>query len=239
MKNNLWSLFKTFLITIITAFVVTNEKNPIYSFLHSIKMENEIFRKSFLSATVALLIGVLSMIIATFFQWICLSFSKIELEIEIKKNNRKLSKLVFKPDSNNEYPEETINLEVKMQPKGKFSNLVAKWFDVNLEIYFNPGIIDLSLAEQWEQASLNGFVVSERCIKVHILKPMKIQGEEFLTNEHTMSERVEIKPIRVKKQSTYLDYCPTFGNGNFFLNRLAKRFLKIKYNQFKIDCEEG
>ncbi|MGL9728967.1 hypothetical protein [Enterococcus sp. DIV0756] len=239
MKSNLWSLFKTFLVTIITAFIVTNEKNPIYSFLDNIEIKNEVFRKSFLSAAVALLIGVIGLFIVAFFQWMCLTFSKIELEMEIKQNNRKLSKIVFTPDSNNEYPKETINLEVKMHPKGKVSNIVAKWFDVNLEIYFNPNVIDVSLAEQWEQASLNGFAVSERCIKVHILKPMNIQGEKFLTTEHTMSEKIEIKPIRVKKQSTYLDYCPTFGNGNFFLNRLAKRFLKVKYNQFKIDCEEG
>ncbi|NTL69997.1 hypothetical protein HQ694_11930, partial [Enterococcus faecium] len=206
--------------------------------LDRLNIENETVRKSILSATITLIIGVLSYVLSILMQWIFLSLSKIKLEVNIKQNNRKKNKLTFTPNSNDEYVAEVVDLEIKMTPKGRLSNFLVNWLDINLEMFFNPNILDISLLEQWDRSSLNGFLIEERSIKVYILKNMKIQGERFVSTEHVMTEKIQIKPIRVKKERTNMDYCPTFGKGNFFSKKIARRFFEINYDQFIIECED-
>lgn len=238
MKNKVWLHLQNLLVTIITAFIATNSESRFYLILNYFDLKNESLRKVVLGAMITFLIGIFSTLISTLLRWFMLSLSKIEIEISIKQSNRKKTNLCFEPNNKNEYEEEIVNLEVRMNTKGKLSNFIAKWLDINVEIFFNPNIIDISLVKQWDQASLNGFVISERSVKIYILKNMRIQGATFNSTEHVMSEEIQMKPIRVKKQETILDYCPVFGNGNFFLNKIATHFLKIKSKQFKIKCEE-
>lgn len=236
--NKLWNLVKNFLVTIISAFFVTNNQNIIYKMLDILNIENETIRKIVLSATITLAIGAISYILSILTQWFFIMFSKITLEVNIKQHNRKKNKLIFTPNDNNEYSAEIVDLEIKMTPKGRISNFLVEWLDINLEIFFNPNILDISLVEQWDGLSLNGFLIKERSIKIYILKNMKIRGERFVSTEHVMTEKIQIKPIRVKKGRTSMDYCPTFGKGNLFSKKIARRFFEINYDQFIIECEE-
>lgn len=86
---------------------------------------------------------------------------------------------------------------------------------------------------------MNGYIVTERSIKVHILKRMNTKGEQFTSTEYKMIEKILFQPISVMEAETHLDYIPSLGKGNFVTNRLAKYFVEIKYNPFKIVCEEG
>lgn len=233
-----WSMAKTFFVSILTAFIVTNNENYVYAFLNSIGAENEVLQKSVLSAIITLMIGIVSWIIEFVFESISLLFAKIQIEITIKQNKKKRTSIVFSPNNLGLYEKQTVDLEVKMKPKGKFSNFIAKYLDINLDVFFNPECVDVDLAEQWDNQSLNGYTVTDRSIKVHILKKMNTRGEQFTSTEYKMIEKIIFQPIRVMEAETYLDYIPSLGKGNMITNKLAKYFVEVKYNSFKIVCEE-
>ncbi|WP_144809679.1 hypothetical protein [Enterococcus casseliflavus] len=234
-----WMIIKAFLISITTAFLVTNSENYIYSFLNSMGAENEVFQKSVLSAVITLAFGVVSWLIELIAESMFLLFAKIKIEITIKQNNKKRSNIVFSPNNLGFYEKQTLELEVKMHPKGKFSNFIAKHLDINLEVFFNPELIDVELAEQWGNQSLNGYIIAKRAIKVHILKKMNTKGEQFRSTEYKMVEKILFQPISVMEAETHLDYIPTLGKGNMITNKFAKNFVEVKYNPFRIICEEG
>lgn len=236
--NKLWNLLKNFVYTIISAFFVTNNQNIIYKILDILNIENEAIRKTVLSAIITLAIGLISYFLSILTQWFLTLFSKITLDINIKQQNRKKNKVIFTPNNHNEYSAEIVDLEIKITPKGRISNFLVEWLDINLELFFNPNSLDVSLVEQWDGASLNGFLIEERSIKIYILKNMKIRGERFVSTEHVMTEKIQIKPIRVKKERTSMDYCPTFGKGTLFSKKIARHFFEINYHQFIIECEE-
>lgn len=231
-------IIKNFIISILTAFFVTNNENYVYIFLNSIGVKNEVFQKSILSAVIALLYGLIALILSLILKSVCLLFSKIKIEILIKQSNKQRSNLVFSPNNKGSYEKQEVELEVRMCPKGRFSNLIAKYLDINLEVFFNPELIDVELARQWENQSLNGFSVSSRSIRVHILKRMNTKGEHFNSVEYKMVEKILFQPISIMKAETHLDYCPSLGEGNILTNRLAKQFVEVTYRPFKITCEE-
>ena len=68
---------------------------------------------------------------------------------------------------------------------------------------------------------------------------MNTKGEQFNSTEYKMVEKILFQPISVMEAETHLDYIPTLGKGNMITNKLAKSFVEVKYNPFRIICEEG
>lgn len=233
--RNLNSVLKTFCISVVTALIVTSNDNCIYTFLNHIGAYNEVFRKSFLSATIALLVGIFEILLSAIY----LMFAKIKIEVTVRQNKKPKKSIVFALDKSNSYDNQIVDLEVKLNPVGRIANYIAKYLDINLEVFFNPKLLDMSLSNQWEGKSLNGYIIDDRSIKVYILKNMDSRGEQFASKEYKMTERILLRPIGNMDFETNLDYIPVCGKGNFLTRLLAKRLVEVKCEQFKVICHGG
>lgn len=229
------NLIRNFIISIATAFIVTWNDNYIYAILNHFGVYNEILKKSILSATIVFIAGILEILLSA----ICLLFAKIKIEVTVKQDKKVRKSILFTLDNSDSYEKQIMELEVKLTPEGRIANFIAKYLDINLEVFFNPKLLDVSLSDQWEGRSLNGYVIDNRSIKVYILKNMDVRGEKFISREYKMVEKILISPISDMDFETVLDYTPVCGKGKLPTRLLAKWLVEVKCEQFKVICHGG
>lgn len=95
-------LLKTFVITLIVAFTATSNQNLIYNILDKLGYENDVLKKTVLSAVITLLIGLLSILISYLWSVITSIIKKMDVTLITIINGRKKETIKFTP-SNYEY----------------------------------------------------------------------------------------------------------------------------------------
>ncbi|MDT0050111.1 hypothetical protein QJV38_11920 [Listeria cossartiae subsp. cayugensis] len=234
LKKDSIALVKTFLTTILVAFLVTNSQNFIFTILDNWGFKNEIFQKAVLSAIIALAIGLLRTIGVFLFTVIIESLEPLKIELCILKNgNPTIETITFTPKGS-EYLEQEFEIEVKFKPKGRVQLLIMQYFGIVIDIYFNPEVIDI-LFDSWKgQAS--SFEVSNRTIRIDLLKQISIKGREFYKREHKLKENFIIKPIRVHNMETYLDY--NFSSRKYgVLSKVFTKKITLDYDSVNLVCQ--
>ncbi|MGN7312679.1 hypothetical protein ACTHQ4_16435 [Alkalicoccobacillus gibsonii] len=229
MKNKLGQLLRTFTITLVVAFIATDQENVIYKIINSIGIENEIFKKTVLGAIITLIIGIISLVYSFLEEKLAGNFKKINVSVNAKINGTKKATIVFQPEAM-EYSQEIIELEVNFNPGGRVTNWLVKKIGVSLDVYFNPEIIDISFLNDWDTTEKVTFMLTNRNISINLLEEVKIEGKTFVNNSHTLSEKFIVKPIRVKNGSTKLDLVAS----NKLISNL---FIGINFESFKVTCK--
>ncbi|MFD3447137.1 hypothetical protein ACFDTO_21300 [Microbacteriaceae bacterium 4G12] len=236
MKNTVIQLLKTFVITLIVAFAATNNQNLIYNIIDKLGYENDVMKKTVLSAVITLLIGLISILISFLWSAITSTIKKMDVTLITKINGRKKDTFKFTP-TNHEYDSQDVEIEITFQPMGWLSSLLIKNIGVTLDIYFNPELLDVSYSDRWDCEANQVFKISERKISIDLLGKIDIKGRTFRGKSHKLNERFKVKPIRVKNAETYLDYVIVSNKFGRFGNTLSGHLLTVKYEPLKVNCE--
>lgn len=236
MKNKVIQLIKTFLITLIVAFVATNNQNQIYNILDKLGYENDILKKTALSAVITLLIGLVSILISFLWSTITTIIKKMDATLITKINGRKKDVIKFTP-TDHEYDSQDVEIEITLQPMGRLSSLLIKNIGVTLDVYFNPELLDVSYLDRWDCEANQVFKISERKISIDLLGIIDIKGRTFRGKSHKLNERFKVKPIRVKNAETYLDYVIVSNKFGKLGKILSGYLLSVKYEPLKVNCE--
>lgn len=236
MNNKVIQIIQTFVITLFVAFVATNNENLIYNILKKLGYENDVVKKTVLSAVIALLIGLVSILISFFWSSITSIIKKMDVALVTKINGKKKDSIKFTPIKH-EYDSQDVEIEITLQPKGWLSSILIKKMGVTLDVYFNPELLDVSYSDRWDCEANQVFKISDRKISVDLLGKIDIKGRTFMEKSHKLNERFIVKPIRVKNAETYLDYVIVSNKLGGFGKTLPGYLLSVKYESLKVNCE--
>ncbi|WP_096271659.1 hypothetical protein [Paucisalibacillus globulus] len=236
MKNKISQLLKTFVITLFVAFIATNQDNYVYNFFDKLGYENEILKKTVLSALIALFIGLLSILISYLWSKIKSNFKKMKITFNTKLNGSKRATIKFEP-KDYEYSQEEIEIEISLEPGGWISNLLIKKLGISLDVYFNPELLDIYFLDKWDTDTDGIFRLSDRKISINLLEKMEIRGRNFKGTTHKLKEQFEIKPIRVKNAETTLDLFITSKRSHRIGRLIDKYFLTTEFDSLKVTCK--
>ncbi|SDJ77801.1 hypothetical protein [Salimicrobium halophilum] len=236
MKKKLFQYLKTFVVTILVAFIATNQENYIYKILDIIGYESDLLKKTVLSAIIALFIGLLSLCITYLWSKIKLIFQKLDVSFNTKLNGTKRTTMKFSPNDY-EYASQDVEFEVNFNPGGWVSNFLIKKLGISLNIYFNPELLDIYFIDKWEIDKHEVFNISERKITINLLGNMEIKGREFKGRYHKLNEQFRVKPIRVKNAETALDLVIVSDNFDKFTRLIAKHFITVDFEALKVTCK--
>lgn len=236
MKDKITQAIKVFLITIVVAFIATDNQNIIYNLLDKLGYENDVLKKTILSAVITVSITLVLILSSYIWSLIKSSIEKMDVTLITKNKGRKKEAIKFTP-TDYEYDPEDVEIVISFQPKGRLSSFLIKKIGVTLDVYFNPELLDVSYSEKWDCEGNPIFKISERTISIDLLGEIDIKGREFCGKSHTLNEEFKVKPIRVKKAETYLDYVISSNKMGKFGKMLSGYLLSINYETLKVNCE--
>ncbi|MBR0622134.1 MULTISPECIES: hypothetical protein [Bacillus] len=238
MKEKIFETLKTFIITLIVAFIVTNPENFVFNILNKLGYEkNEILKKSILSAVITAIITIVLIFISKFWSNIKKNLTKVDVSIITKINGTKRTTCKFS-SNNYEYADQDIEIEIVLNPGGKLSNFLLKRIGLKLNVYFNPEILDVSFYDKWDSDIGGPFRLSERKITIDLLGDIEIKGKNFLESSHKLNEKFKVKPIRVKNNRTALDFEITSEKLGYITRAISRFLLTIDCDPLKVTCKE-
>jgi hypothetical protein len=229
-------LFITFIITLGVAFVATDEENFVYKAIELMGFENEILKKTILSALITLFIGIFSVFITYIGGLFKTNFKKMNVSVNTKSGGNKRTMIKFNP-IDYEYTEENIDIELILEPGGHGSNYLIKTLGISFKFYFNPELLDVYYLNKWETNNDGFFKITERDILINLLDKMKIEGKKFSNQPHVFSEKIVVKPIRVREARTSLDLVVISNKNNKAVRLIAKYLLTVNFDSLKVVCK--
>ncbi|MER2175830.1 MAG: hypothetical protein ABS911_14245 [Carnobacterium sp.] len=149
-KKELSSLSKTFVISFIVAWFITNSENFIFSFLNNIGLTNELFQKTVLSAVVTAGIGFTKLLIFVITKFILNNLEPLEISLILTNKGESIdSPIEFHP-KNSEYEEQGFEITVSFKAKGELNIIMMKYIGIVINVYFNPKILDIYFSNGWK-----------------------------------------------------------------------------------------
>ena len=125
MKDKIIQSLKTFIITLIVAFVATDQQNFVYSILKTLGYENEIAKKTALSAVITFIIAIVLILTSYVWSKIKANIKRMNVSLVTKLDGTKRSNYKFIPNDC-EYDEKDVEIEIVLNPGGWLSNLLIK-----------------------------------------------------------------------------------------------------------------
>lgn len=236
--NKTIKIIVTFVVTLFTAIISSNNKNIVYDFLNQHGYSDPTVQKVILSAIIAAAIAILQELLGLLYKallWIIKSyFARLTVEINFRTNNRNTESIKFKP-SGGEYEEKQIEIELKIIPAGKISILIFKLLKLQIEIFFNPQIIDVTLVndQEWFNDSASTRINENQAICINVLDNYHLGGLSM--KPYIMTESIVILPKRVKRDTAYIDFKVTSAMGN----RISSALCDSNMKELNIECEGG
>ncbi|MGE8081663.1 hypothetical protein [Peribacillus loiseleuriae] len=228
----------TFVVTLFTAIISSNNTNIVYDFLNQHGYSDPTVQKVILSAIIVAVIAILQELLGLLYKallWIIKSyFARLTVEINFKINNRNTELIKFKPVGE-EYEEKQIEIELKIVPAGKISILIFKMLKLQIEIFFNPQIIDVTLVndQEWLNDNASTRINENQAICINVLENYRLGGLSM--KPYIMTESIVILPKRVKRDTAYIDFKVTSAIGNKICSALCDSNMK----ELNIECEGG
>jgi hypothetical protein len=245
MKKNLHDFIKalikiivTFVITFFTAIISSNNTNIVYDFLNRHGYSDTTIQKVILSGIIAAAVGVLQLILGLLNKvllWIIKRyFERLTVDINFKINNRNKELIKFKPVGG-EYEEEQVDIELEIVPAGRFSMFILKLLGLQIEIFFNPQIIDINLVndQEWLNENASTRINEKQAICISVLKNYRLGGLSMKSFIRT--ESIVIVPKRVKRDTAHIDFKLTSVIGSKISSALCDSNMK----ELNIECEGG
>jgi|GEM_PF-2319218 len=232
-------VFVTFLITFFTAIISSNNTNIVYDFLNRHGYSDPTTQKVILSSIIAVAVGVLQAALWLLYKILLWSikkyFERLTVDIKFKINNRNKELIKFKPVGG-EYEEEQVDIELEIVPAGKISMFILKLLGLQIEIFFNPQIIDVTLVndQEWLNENASTRVNEKEAICISILKNYRLGGLS-MKSSFIMTESIIILPKRVKRDTAHIDFKLTSVIGSKISSALCDSNIK----ELSIECEGG
>ncbi|MGG4301412.1 hypothetical protein ABEW59_00975 [Bacillus wiedmannii] len=235
MKDKIMQSLKTFIITLIVAFIATDQQNFVYNILKTLGYENEILKKTALSAVITFIIAIVLILTSYVWSKIKANIKRMNVSLVTKLDGTKRNNCRFIPNDC-EYDEKDVEIEIVLNPGGWLSNLLIKKMGLKLNIYFNPEILDVSFFDKWDSDTAGAFRLSERNISIDLLGEIEIKGKTFPERSHRLNEQFKVKPIRVKNDVTALDYVITTEKFGYITRIISGTLLSIECDPLKVTC---
>lgn len=234
--TSIWNLIIGFCITLFTAIIASDKTNFVYDFLNKHHYSDPGVQKAALSAIIVITVGILQLTINLISEWIFWVikqyFKRLVVEVEFKQNKRIKELLKFRP-SQGEYKEERVDIELKIVPAGKISMLILKLLGLQIEIFFNPHIIDITLEndKEWLGESASTKLDERQAICIEVLKNYRLGGSAM--KPFDMSESIVILPKRVRKETAHIDVKLTSLIGS----KVSRALCDFTMKELNIECE--
>ncbi|BDC57193.1 hypothetical protein [Bacillus altitudinis] len=245
MKKTLYNFTKsfikiiaTFVVTFYTAVISSNNTNSLYDFLNRHGYSDPTIQKVILSSLIVAAVGVLQLVFGLLYKtllWIIKRyFKRLTVDIKFKINNRNKELIKFKPVSG-EYEEEKVDIELEIVPAGKISMFILKLLGLQIEIFFNPHIIDVTLVndQEWLNENAGTRLNEKQAICISVLKNYRLGGLSM--KSFIMTESIFILPKRVKRDTAHIDFKLTSVIGSKISSALCDSNMK----ELNIECEGG
>ncbi|MGG0201616.1 hypothetical protein [Bacillus anthracis] len=236
MKDKIIQSLRTFIITLIVAFIATDQQNFVYNILKTLGYENEILKKTALSAVITFIIAIVLILTSYIWSKIKANIKRMNVSLVTKLDGTKRSNCKFIPNDC-EYDEKDVEIEIVLKPGGWLSNLLIKKMGLKLNVYFNPEILDVSFFDKWDSDTAGAFRLSERNISIDLLGEIEIKGKAFPERSHRLNEQFKVKPIRVKNDVTALDYVITTEKFGYITRIISGTLLSIECDPLKVTCK--
>ncbi|AIM17180.1 hypothetical protein HW35_13780 [Bacillus sp. X1(2014)] len=228
----------TFAITLSTAIIASNNKNFVYNFLSQMGYTDPTIQRVTLSALITAVVSLaqqLLILINKVFLWVVKRyFKRLTVDINFKVNNRNKESIVFKPKGG-EYEPVQVEIELEITPAGRIYVTILKFLGLQIEIFFNPQIIDVALIDdkEWLNERARTRINDNEAICIGILEDFRLGG--FSMKPFIMTESIIIIPKRVKKDTAYID----FKLNSVIGNSLSRALCKSNMKELHIEIEGG
>lgn len=245
MKKALYDFIKSvikiiaiFVVTFFTAIISSNNTNIVYDFLNRHGYSDPTIQRVILSGIIAVAVGVLQEVLGLLYKTLLWSikryFERLTVDIKFKINNRDKELIKFKPVGG-EYEEEQVDIELEIVPAGKISMFILKLLGLQIEIFFNPHIIDVTLVndQEWLNENASTRVDEKQAICISVLKNYRLGGLSM--KPFIMTESIVILPKRVKRDTAHIDFKLTSVIGSKMSSALCDSNMK----ELNIECEGG
>ncbi|OPD56199.1 hypothetical protein [Bacillus anthracis] len=231
-------LIVTFVITFFTAIISSNNSNIVYNLLNQHGYSDPTIQKVILSGIIAVAVGVLQLLLGLLYKTLLWSikryFERLIVDISFKINNRYKESIKFKPVGG-EYKEEEVDIELEIVPAGKISMFILKLLGLQIEIFFNPQIIDVTLVndQEWLNENASTRVNEKQTICISVLENYRLGGLSM--KSFIMTESIVILPKRVKRDTAHIDFKLTSVAGS----KITSALCDSKMKELNIECEGG
>ncbi|PEF41617.1 hypothetical protein CON84_00620 [Bacillus sp. AFS094228] len=231
-------LIATFVVTFFTAIISSNNTNIVFDFLNRHGYSDPTTQKFILSGIITVAVGVLHAVFVLLYKLLLWSikryFERLTVDINFKVNNRNKELIKFKPVGG-EYEEEQVDIELEIVPAGKISMCILKLLGLQIEIFFNPQIIDVTLAndQEWLNENASTKVNEKQAICISVLKNYRLGG--LSTKPFIRTESIIILPKRVKRDTAHIDFKLSSVVGSKISSALCASNMK----ELNIECEGG
>lgn len=228
----------TFVITLFTAIISSNNTNIVYDFLNRHGYSDPTTQKVILSGIIAVIVGIIQSLLGLLYKTLLWSikkyFERLTVNINFKIKNRNKELIKFRPVGG-EYQEEQVDIELEIVPAGKFSMFILKLLGLQIEIFFNPQIIDVTLVndKEWLNENASTRVNEKQAICISVLENYRLGGLSM--KSFIMTESIVILPKRVKRDTAHIDFKFTSVVGSKISSALCDSNMK----ELNIECEGG
>lgn len=231
-------LIVTGLIAFVIAIIASDNSNIFYKTLNEYNITDPVAQKGILSAAIAFVIGSVDLLLKLLFKcslWIIGKyFKRLKVSIHFKENSRSKKTIKFKPN-NGVYKEERIDIEVEVVPAGKISLFILKMLGLQIQVFFNPHILDVTLEndQEWLGEQPVTTIDDKQAVCISVLKNYSIKGSKLKPFKTT--ESIVIVPKRVKRDTAHID----FRLSSFFGSKLSNALCDSDMKDLDIECERG
>lgn len=245
MKKNIYEFMKSsikailsFAVTFITAVVASDNKNIVFSLLSKYGYTDPTIQKVILSGLIVLFVAIVQQIFSLFNIMLLVIikryFKRLTVDINFKVNNRSKESINFKPKGG-EYEEVQVDIELKIVPAGKISIAILKLLGLQIEVFFNPQIVDVNLVndQEWLNERARTRIDNKQAICIGVLENFRLGGLSM--KPYIMTESIVILPKRVRRDTAYIDFRLT----SVFGNRISRALCDSNMKELNIECEGG
>lgn len=233
-----FKLLLTALITFLIAIIASDNSNIVYKFLNKHDITDPVTQKAILGMLIATVIGFLDLLLnflfKLFLRILTKYFKRLKVNIHFKAKNRSKKSIKFIP-RNGTYNEERVDIEIEVVPEGKISLFILKMLGLQIQIFFNPHILDVTLEndQDWMGEKADTTIDEKQAVCISVLKNYSVKGSKLKPFKTT--ESIIISPKRVKRDTAHID----FRLSSFFGSKLSSALCYSDMKDLDIECERG
>lgn len=231
------SLLVSFVISVITAFLVTDAHNFANRTLDYFKVNSQDTRKLILSAVTTLTIGfvlyLFERLFSPFLLWISSYFKRSDLQISVFSENSKIDEVNFKVNSNGEYDNRKIQVRMFVKHNGRVSFYINKLCKTKILFSFEPERY-MDIVEENSDAQLF-YIDDDNNIVIDCFSNFSFNSSETVP---MISLELRILPKRVAAATIFCgvkNYYPKVESK--FLKNVLDKTMNLKMERISINCE--
>jgi len=235
--KRLGTLLISFVVSVITAFIVTDAHNFANKTLDYFKITSQDTRRLILSALTTLIVGLalwlIEKILKPGLSWISKYFKRSNFAISIFSHSTEVDKLNFRAGVNGEYENKKIQIQIIVEHRGWIAFHLNRVCKTKLIFVFEPECY-MDIVEETTDQQL--FCLDEKNnIVIDCFSNFSFVSDEL---KPMVSIDVRFLPKRVAAATVFCDMrCEYQGINSKIMRSLLDKTINIKMMKLQINCE--